>query len=364
LHQSNELAIKQASSEADRNTMGKPSLAWLVLVMLFLSACTSESHAISSPTIPPTRILSFATPGATPTASPIPSTTATVFRGLIPTQITPSAVPTEQNPFTDLSRMLSFMLNPSAPTSVNGLAYEEFILMPPNVIANIRRIYRRGQRLERDSQAFSRTGDSTIERPNFFYHFDEGEYHLGAYAYLQPTIDYYAGSFGHDSVAVRRGLHTWSVLDPMWADGECESGEHMLDCEFRLHNPGIFFIRLGSNDSGAADLTEESFRAIIEYCIDAGVIPVLGTKADRFEGSNATNELIRALAEEYELPLWDFDLVASTLENRGLGNDGVHLTTFPANDWRLPEGFSSGHGLHNLTGLIMLNAIWQVLNEP
>jgi hypothetical protein len=165
-------------------------------------------------------------------------------------------------------------------------------------------------------------------------------------------------------VAVRRGLHSWSVLDPMWADAPCEAGENMLDCEIRLHNPSIFIIRLGSNDSGADDLLEESFRGIIEGCIEQGVIPVLGTKADRFEGSNATNELLRSLAAEYRLPLWDFDIVAGTLENRGVGSDGVHLTTFPAYDWRLPEAFTTGHGLHNLTGLIMLDAIRQVLNVP
>jgi hypothetical protein len=343
--------------------MGKSSLTWCVFVMLFFSACTNPRQAISSPTIPPTRILSFITATASPTASPSPTATATTFRGLIPTQVTPSPIPGEQNPFTDLTSMLSFILNPPPPTSVNGLAYNEFVMMPSNVVRKIRRIFARGQRLERNSRAFSRTGDSTIERPNFFYRFDEGDYHLGAYGYLQPTIDYYAGSFGHDSAAVKRGLHTWAVLDPMWADAPCESGENMLECEVRLHNPSIFFIRLGSNDRGAADLTEESFRGIIDYCLENGVIPVLGTKADRFEGSNATNELIRTLAVEYEIPLWDFDLVAATLENRGLGNDGVHLTIFPANDWRLPQGYSTGHGLHNLTGLIMLDAIWQVLHE-
>jgi hypothetical protein len=348
--------------------MGKPSLAWLILAMFFLSACTGESQAISSPTIPPTRILSFVTPSATPSITPSPTATATTFFGLIPTQITPSPspLPTQEHPslgFSSLGNLIAFLQNPPTPTSVNSLAFSEFIIMPPKVIANMQRIYTKGQRLDRNPRAFSRTGDSTIERPNFLYGFDGDDYHLGAYGYLQETINYYAGSFGHDSAAVKRGLHTWAVLDPMWADDPCESGENMLECEIRLQNPSIFLIRLGSNDRGAADLTEESLRGIIEYCIDEGVIPVLGTKADRFEGDNSTNELLRVLAEEYELPLWDFDLVAGTLENRGIGRDGVHLTLFLQNDWRLPQGFSTGHGLHNLTALIMLDAIWQVLHD-
>lgn len=337
--------------------MGKSFLAWILLFMLSLSACTSQAAELSpSPTTPPTRVLAFVTFVPSPTNTPSPTATASPSPTMTPTEAIFS--------LPEMPEFIDFLLNPPPPNQVNGLAYDEFVIMPPNVVRNIRRIYARGQRLGRDAHAFSRTGDSTIERPNFFYNFDEGEYHLGVYDYLQPTIDYYAGSFGHDSVAVRRGLHTWSVLDPMWADAPCEGGENMLDCEIRLHNPSIFIIRLGSNDKGAFDLMGESFRGIIEACIEQGVIPVLGTKADRFEGSNDTNELLRELADEYEIPLWDFDIVATSLSNRGVGNDGVHLTVFPANDWRLPEAYSTGHGLHNLTGLIMLDAIWQVINEP
>lgn len=333
--------------------MRKPFVVCCVCIMLLFSACTSTIIPNPTPTTPPTRVLSFITPSATnsPTATASPSPTATA---------TPSPTPYRFQ----LPIFFSYLFNPPQPMQVNGLAYEEFVIMPPEAMRHIRRIYFRGQRLGRNPQAFSRTGDSTIERPNFFYRFDEGDYHLGVYRGLQATIDYYAGSFGHDSVAVRRGLHSWSVLDPMWADAPCEAGEHMLQCEIRLQNPSIFIIRLGSNDQGAKDLLEESFRAIVEFCLEEGVIPVLATKADRFEGSNETNEFIRALAEEYELPLWDFDIVAGSLENRGLGNDGVHLTTFPQHDWRLPEAYTTGHGLHNLTGLIMLDAIWQVLHEP
>lgn len=331
--------------------MRKVVLAWITLFMLMLSACGSKAADFSpSPTTPPTRVLSFITPSPPPTSTPSPSP---IF--------TPTATPYS---LPELPHFFHFLFTSPMPMQVNGLSFTEFAILPPEVATRIQRIFRKGQRLGRNPQAFSRMGDSTIERPNFFYRFDEGEYNLGFYRYLQPTIDYYAGSFGHDSVAVMRGLHSWSVLDPMWASFPCETGENMLDCEIRLHNPSIFFIRLGSNDRGASDLLEESLRGIVERCIEEGIIPVLGTKADRFEGSNATNEFIRALADEYDVPLWDFDLVAGTLENRGLGRDNVHLSGFPAFDWRLPEAYTTGHGLHNLTGLIMLDAIWQVLNAP
>lgn len=254
------------------------------------------------------------------------------------------------------------MIPPPPPNGVNGLGYQQFFNMSPTVIANIQDIYENGQALGRDAQSFTRVGDSTIEPPHFFYRFDSEPYDLGDYVYLQRTIDYYSGSFAHDSVAVIRGLHSWSVFDPMWSPTSCNGGEHLLECEFRLHNPSIIIIRLGTNDRGIPDLTRENFEAIVEYSIENGVIPILGTKADRFDGeSNSTNTIIRETAQAYNVPLWDFDLVASTLPDYGLGRDNVHLSIFYAHDWQLERGFTTGHGLHNLTGLIVLDEIRQVL---
>lgn len=252
----------------------------------------------------------------------------------------------------------------AVPEQVNNLNYEDFLIMPDSVIDNIREIYATGQNLGRNPRAFTRIGDSTIEAPHFFYRFDEDDYHLGDYAYLQSTIEYYSGSFGHNSVAVIRGLHTWSVFDPMWSPANCEPGEHMLACEFRLHNPAILIIRLGTNDRGRPDTTRNNFIDIINYCIENGVIPILGTKADRFDGEDdSVNSIIRELAIEYDVPLWDFDRVASTLPYNGLIRDNVHLSFFYAHDWRLEQGFSTGHGLHNLTGLIVLDEVLEILNE-
>lgn len=285
----------------------------------------------------------------------------------IPTNnITPTAILTIDTDSQILSiqqRLLAFKASP-IPEQVNDLAYDEFFIMTDTVIEHIREIYENGQSLGRNPRAFTRIGDSTIEAPHFFYRFDGDDYNLGDYNYLQSTIDYYSGSFGHDSVAVIRGLHSWSVFDPMWSPANCEPGEHMLACEFRLHNPAILIIRLGTNDRGRPETTREKFVEIINYCIDNGVIPILGTKADRFDGEdNVVNTIIREVAIEHNLPLWDFDLVANTLPYNGLGSDNVHLTFFYANDWQLERGFTTGHGLHNLTGLIMLDEILQVLND-
>lgn len=282
------------------------------------------------------------------------------------TNITATAIPTMDTYSQILNiqqSIFTFQVN-SIPEQVNDLNYEDFLVMPDAVIEHIREIYVNGQNLGRNPRAFTRIGDSTIEAPHFFYRFDGDDYNLGDYDYLQSTIDYYSDSFAHDSVAVIRGLHTWSVFDSMWSPSICEAGEQMLACEFRLHNPAMIIIRLGTNDRGRPETTRENFVEIINYCIDNGVIPILGTKADRFDGENSpVNTIIRELASEYNLPLWDFDLVANTLPYSGLGSDSVHLTFFYSHDWRLERGFTTGHGLHNLTGLIVLDEILQVLNH-
>jgi hypothetical protein len=95
------------------------------------------------------------------------------------------------------------------------------------------------------------------------------------------------------------------------------------------------------------------------------VIPILGTKADRFEGpGNVNNAIIRRLATDYGVPLWDFDLLAGTIPGRGLTVDNVHMTTFFAHDWTQPVAFQRGHGVHNLTALMALDAVLEVIATP
>lgn len=252
---------------------------------------------------------------------------------------------------------------PPAPTRVNEIAVETIIWMPPGVVEHIRNIYSLGQSMGRNPRALSKLGASTIENPHFLTRFDSGPYNLGEYAYLQDVINVYVGSFSRTS-AVQRGLHTWSVLDPMWAGGSCQGGENLLACELRVQNPSVILIHLGSNDVGVPKSMEESLREIVETCMANGVIPILGTKADRHEGSNINNEITRQVAADYNVPLWDFDAVAATLPGKGLDGDGTHLTPFFAHDWRSPVAFQRGYGLMNLTALIALDRVWRAVTSP
>ncbi len=251
---------------------------------------------------------------------------------------------------------------PPAPSSVKGIPVDMIAAMPQGVIDHIRNIYSMGQSMGRNPHGLSKLGDSTIENPHFLTRFDSGPYNLGDYAYLQDVIGFFNGSFSRES-AVRRGLHSWAVLDPMWAGGSCMAGENMLECELRVQNPSVLIIHLGSNDAGIPDSTNRNFRQIVEYCMTNGVIPILGTKADRHEGSNINNEMIRQIAYDYNVPLWDFDAVAATIPGKGLDQDGVHMTAFFAHDWSSPIAFERGYGLMNLTALIALDKVWRAVES-
>jgi len=225
--------------------------------------------------------------------------------------------------------------------------------------ARVREIFERGQARGNNAHAFSKVGDCNSELPFFLGRFDSGDYDLGPYAYLQPAIDHFAGSFGRQSMAVWTGSHAWSVLDPTWANPAlCLPGETPLGCEFRLHRPSVVLIRLGTNEAYSPALFEQHMRAIIEYSIEQGVIPLLGTKADQLEGSDRINDIVRQLAAEYEVPLWDFGRVASTVPGRGLREDGFHMTWYPLT-YGDPRALQAGHSVHNLAALIALHTVWQ-----
>jgi hypothetical protein len=310
----------------------------------------SEATAFSTPS--PSATALPPTDTAAPTETPSPAATSSLTPE--PETDTPSPNPTETHTPTP-------PITPT-PAVLNGLPMDEVIVMSDEVQENVLAIYERGLELGRDPNAFSKIGDSTIEPLNFFARFDEGAeaYNLGEFAYLQRAIDYYSGSFARQGFALIRGLHSWSVFDPFWADEEnCLADETVIDCEFRQHNPSVVLIRLGSNDR-APSLFEENLRLIVSYSIEQGVIPVLATKPDRVEGEgNRINLAIRRVAEEYAVPLWDFDLVSSTLPDNGLSEDGIHMTTFYSYDYTEEQAFERGHGLQNLTGLIALDAVSQ-----
>ena len=300
------------------------------------SAATTATAVPSTPIITEPTATETAVPTITPTLEPeAPTATATV-----PPTPTPTPVP------------------------LNGLPVESFIILPPNVQENIREIYGNGQLWGRNPNAYSVLGDSTALNPHLLARFGQPELNLGEYSYLQPTVDAFANNWSRYGVAARHGLHSWSVFDPFWADKDwCLPEEDLLTCEIRLQNPSYLIIRLGSNDAGSPSGYAYNMRQMVELAISNGVIPIIMTKADRFEGDNTNNEIMREIATNYEIPIWDFDILAETLPNRGLDDDNIHTKEYLSNDFTLPETFQSGHAMQDLSGLMMLDAILKTVQS-
>jgi hypothetical protein len=354
-----------------------------LLVILNVAATTSSAAMVSSPEaiipttgeapieptatdlpIEPTAISIVQVGAQRVTSEPIsrkPSPTATApaatkAAALKPT-ITPTGAVTRNPSATEIPAV------PVTPGVVNSVSIDQALIMPPAVQQNIRGIFARGQTLGRNAHSFSTAGDSTIETPYFMGPFSTTRYNLGGYGYLQPTIDFFVGTFGRDSVAVRIGQHSWSVLNPVWSDKKrCEVNESPLACEFRLNQPAVLIIRLGVNDAGVPKMFDTNLRKIVDYTIEQGVIPILSTKPDQREGTGAINDLVKQIAVDYNLPLWDYELVAKTLPGRGLGADGAHMTSYPSADYRLEAAYSRGHAMQNLTALMVLDKVRQVVN--
>lgn len=294
-------------------------------------------------------------PTTTATLSPVPTASSTPMPTTTPLA-TGTPFPTETATISPTPSM--------TPMRINRVNIDNVVHLPPETKLRIQEIFDHGQRAGRDPRAFSRLGASIVDTFHFLGRFDVGPYDLGPYAYLDPAIEYFAGSFDHIGVAARRGLTAQGVFNPTWAvDEACLANETVIDCEIRLHNPSVLLIVLGTNDIYAENEFEENLRAVVAYTINQGVIPVLATKADRFEGDDDRNNmLIREIAEEFKVPLWDFDLLAATLPGRGMGGDDVHLTLYDYYDYTRELAYETGYGLYNLTALMMLYEIWQELS--
>jgi hypothetical protein len=156
-------------------------------------------------------------------------------------------------------------------------------------------------------------------------------------------------------------MHSWEQLDPAQADpARCLPTEGPLACELRVHNSSFALIRLGANDSLTPAQFEPAMRRILEVCIASGVVPILGTKPDHYEGpENTINQMIRRLASDYRIPLWDFDLMAETVPGRGLQADGLHLVEGGANDFTNPDSFRFIGPVGDLSALLILDAASQ-----
>ncbi len=306
----------------------------ILLGIILLTACAAPAQVATLISTDPSAVVN-------PTATAVPSEMPTIEPATA-TDAPPAVTPTY------------------APDS-----WKDLPVYPQSVSQRVIEIYQLGQTLGNNPHAFSRMGDCDSLPFSFLGDFDKGPqaYNLGEYGDLAEVIEYFNGSWGHAGVTAHDGFNTASMLSPLWADPQvCQSNETPLECEVRTNKPAFMLIALGSNDFGQPERFEKNMRQILDYLIEHGVVPILGTKADNLEGNHRINSLIGQLAYEYQLPVWNFWRAVQPLENHGIRSDDNYHPTHPGfggtpNDFSNPVNMQYGFPWRNLTALQTLDAV-------
>ena len=123
-----------------------------------------------------------------------------------------------------------------------------------------------------------------------------------------------------------------TVFSPLRADSSvCDPGETPLECELRVHQPAFVLISMEFRYEGrTAEIHEKYLRQAVEYALSRGIIPIVATKADNFEGDHSLNRMTAQIAYDYDLPLWNYWLAVQFLPGHGVDWErdsyGFHVT--------------------------------------
>jgi hypothetical protein len=289
---------------------------WVSLLALY-EVWTSVSPEGSAP---PTRT---AVPSRTPQPTATPSVTPTRRPTLT---VTAADQPTTAEPRATVSPAASPAVSPTvAPTAgQSGLAYTGHF---SNVGPQLQSLYQLGQQLGNNPNAFSKIGDCEAAFPVFLQGFDSGSYSLGDYQYLAGVVSHFAGSFRRVGEAADGGMSSMALLNPIWADPSvCQPEETPLACEYRLQRPSVALIMVRTLDQTAIANGQFQYELtqIVRYSTDRGIIPILSTVpywGPVNPDSALINDVIRRVAAENNVPLWDFWVTSEQLSNRGVTQD-------------------------------------------
>lgn len=253
----------------------------------------------------------------------------------------------------------------ATPQPISCDDWQSWPVAPMSVSNTVRAIYQRGQTDGNNAHAFSKIGDGEISTAWFLSAFDQGpeHYDLGPYQELMLTIEYFAGSFERTGMAARRGFNAQRILDTaVTLDRPCMPGESPLTCELRLHRPAFAIISLGTNQVWEPDEFEAGMRQILGVLVAKNVVPILSTKGDNLEGDHGINHRIACLAQEYDLPLWNFWAAIQALPDHGLQPDQEHLT-YGITDFDNAKAMQTAWTVRNLTGLQVLDLLRKTVSR-
>ena len=235
------------------------------------------------------------------------------------------------------------------------VAWKTLPVIPEAIDSSLQKVYQRGLELGNDPHAFSIFGDCQQRPGDFFGVFEtDSELVESLTPELRALIANFQGSFNRESPTAQDGTTPGALLWNQWHRGEygCTFAETPVQCELRIHRPSFVIIQIGTHFESRN--TEYLHRVILQL-IDAGVVPILATKADNREKDERINKDMAMLAAEYDLPLWNFWAAVSDLPDRGLYTRDDRPLQGPI--YLTEEALV----LHRMTGLAALNAVWRAV---
>jgi hypothetical protein len=264
-------------------------------------------------------------------------------------------------------------------TNTNPEPDPDFPIIPNSISQKMKDIYSNSKTYK---NVFDRAGECMSATGFFLGKFDYSNAYtlVDTYRYLQDTITQFSGSFRRASTVANETKSARSVA------------AYGLWSELVNTNASILLINLGTNDSYDPVICgnekapgfqehwvvldrdfERNMRSIIDTTLNHKTIPILATKADQLCDQGRFNKIIFWLANEYEVPFWDFrqalqrylpNLPTSPKDySMGLRPDRTHLSWAPTSKPWTFDTLCSGQQVRNLTGLQALDAIWNLLND-
>lgn len=223
----------------------------------------------------------------------------------------------------------------------------------PQISPFAREVFQAGIEAGHDPRHFSILGDCQAPEWKLFGQLDWSSYRLPEEeVYLQPTVNYYRGQWERRTMTIIDGNTVATLFSVYWADEDfCQPGETPIDCEFRINNPNLVVLMLGTNWKSSPEEFEKPLRFAVEYVLDRDILPVLVTKADSHGEDWPLNTAIAQVANDYDIPLWNFWAAVQEMPNHGMdANDklGIHI---------LPQAYS----IKRITGLKTLDAVLQAV---
>jgi hypothetical protein len=222
---------------------------------------------------------------------------------------------------------------------------------------------------------FAKVGASNTVNTNFFHCFAGDDVKLGEHEALGTTLEFFRKtkaddtkvSFNRTSLAATVG---WGAFKTV------EGSPTPIQQEVAAISPAFAVVLLGTNDTYEQGVVgfDRSLLKAVDQMLSLGVVPLMTTippRADKAEADALVpemNAIIRAIAQQRQVPYLDLWKLLDALPDKGLVSDGIHLGVYVSGGkargcWLTPEALGDGMNLRNLISLEALDRARRFLLE-